>query len=80
MLGFDCLAVRNRVRTQDRAVPRVLVKEPRAETSRWHPSLFCLLVLKDKGSLCSPVLELALLTRLALNSEICLLLPLKCWD
>lgn len=26
------------------------------------------------------VLELLLWTRLALNSEICLLLPLQCWD
>lgn len=50
------------------------------EGGHWHPNFFCLFVFRDKGSLCSAVLELTLLTRLTLNSDVCLLLPLRCQD
>lgn len=49
------------------------------EGGHWHPN-FCLFVFRDKGSLCSAVLELSLSTRLTLNSDVCLLLPLRCQD
>jgi hypothetical protein len=49
---------------------------------RLYIYIYIYIYIYETGFLCIAlaVLELALQTRLALNSEICLPLPPKCWD